>query len=335
MDTIKNVIAFFLFASLLYGCARVPEERNVDQEASFFQKVNEVPDSITAPGIVVYNLFKYQILAHAAHPYDSLLITNQVYKRHQKVWEELYAVLFNQEMFSTEAGMIAWNKELYSKQQDTIESKVNQLLEADFTQKLNYALQGLKKHTGRSPENVRLSIILAPFEGIGFGGMTNDAFVLDLLDANFDVLNMIEEGIPHELNHFIYDPTRENDPHKDTPLRLLIDEGFACYYTYKYFGGEISKAQAVEQMSTEDWQWYLDHEKEIYQACAPFFFYEGDEDPLRPLGEEMGAPATLFYWLGFRIVEAYVDKYGPDSWLDIYELPVKAVLEKSGYIDQL
>ncbi len=43
-------------------------------------------------------------------------------------------------------------------------------------------------------------------------------------------------------------PTRKY-PNTNTPLRLTIDEGFACFYTYKYFNGKISKPQAVEQMS--------------------------------------------------------------------------------------
>ncbi|MEM6376575.1 MAG: hypothetical protein AAF705_00040, partial [Bacteroidota bacterium] len=228
----KQTIGLLFLSLLLLKC----ESNSAEQAAptvSIFDQVRQLPDSISAEGIVVYNLFKYQILAHENAKYDSLLIVKNVYETHQEIWDELYAVLFNQEMFSTPEGMMAWNKQLFLEQRDTIESKVNQLLGANFTQKLNEAITNLEMLTGRTPENVRLSIILAPFMGIGFGGITNDAFIMDLLDPNFDVLNMVVEGIPHELNHFIYDPTRKDDPHKDTPLRLTIDEGFACYYTYK------------------------------------------------------------------------------------------------------
>lgn len=227
--------------------------------------------------------------------------------------------------------MIKWNKDIFQKNRDSIELRVNKLLEKNFDSVIKTNLKGIKKLTGRTPKNVRLSIILSPLDGIGFGGMENDAFILDLLTNQLDVVNMIEEGIPHEFNHFIYEPTRENDPNKDMPLRLVIDEGFACYYTYKYFNGKISKVQAVEQMTKNDWNWYVQNEKEIFNKCSQYFYNAKSGDPLRKLGKGMNAPKSLFYWLGFRIIEFYVDKHGVDSWKDVYNLPVKEVLDKSGY----
>jgi hypothetical protein len=330
MHNIKNL--FFIGITILaLGCSNAKNDKPGNTESSFFEQVEQIPDSIVVEDVVVYNLFKHQILAHKNDSFDNMMIVNNVYKRHKKIWTELYAVLFDKQMFSTESGMIDWNKRIFEEKRDSIESRVSRLISARFSEKLKSSLIGIEELTGRTPQNIRLSIILSPLEGIGFGGMENDAFILDLLDNNFNVLNMVEEGIPHELNHFIYEPTRLNDPHKDSPLRLTIDEGFACYYTYRYFDKAITKAQAVEQMTDVDWQWYLAHEKEIYEKCVPFFYYQGDEDPLRRLSKELKAPKTLFYWLGFRVVESYVQKNGEDSWLDIYELPVKDLLEKSGY----
>lgn len=323
-----SIICLFIFT---LSCSEKGKGTNENQ-ASIFEKVENVPDSIKVDDIVIYNLFKYQILANKNGSFDSALLINKVYNKQPKIWKELYGVLFDREMFTSTQGMIKWNKEIFQNKRDSIESRVNALLDSEFDSTLKKSLKGIKTLTGRTPSNIRLSIILAPVEGIGFGGMENDAFILDLLDNNFDVISMVQEGIPHEFNHFIYEPTRENDPNKDTPLRLTIDEGFACYYTYKYFDGEITKAQAVEQMTEEDWDWYLEHEKEVYNKCAPYFFYKGDEDPLRNLGNEMNAPKTLFYWLGFRIIDYYVNEHGPDSWKDIYDLTVKEVLDKSGYI---
>lgn len=313
------------------GCENSKKDWITDSDQSFFEQVEQIPDSIVVGDVVVYNLFKYQILAHQNNSFDSLMIVKQVYERHQKIWTELYGVLFDKSMFSTEAGMVSWNRRIFEERKDSIKLRVDRLMESQFDSKLKAALSGIEELTGRTPKNIRLSIILSSEEGIGFGGMENDAFILDLLDNNSDVVNMVEEGIPHELNHFIYDPTRENDPNKETPLRFTIDEGFACYYTYRYFEGRITKAQAVEQMSEEDWQWYLNHEQEVFKKCEPFFYYQGEGDPLRQLNKELDAPKTLFYWLGFRIVESYVKKHGEQSWLDVYELPVKEVLEKSGY----
>lgn len=315
---------------LTFGCNEKNKSKSVNK-LTFFDKVENVPDSIKIDDIVIYNLFKYQILAHKNNSFDSTLIINKVYNVHPKIWKELYGVLFDKEMFTTAKGMIKWNKSIFDNNRDSIESRVNTLLEIKFDSTIQANVKGIEKLTGHTPKNIRMSLILAPVDGIGFGGIEKDAFILDLLTNQLDVKNMVQEGIPHEFNHFIYEPTRDNDPDKDTPLRLTIDEGFACYYTYKYFNGKISKAQAVEQMTKKDWNWYIQNEKEIYNKCSPFFFYKGNDDPLRKLGIEMNAPKTLFYWLGFRIIDLYVNKHGPDSWKDIYDLPVKDVLEKSGY----
>ncbi len=323
------ILISFLFI-ILFGCNEKFKSKSVN-ELSFFDKVENIPDSIKIDDIVIYNLFKYQILAHKNNSYDSLLLINKVYNLHQKIWTELYGVLFAKEMFSTKQGMIEWNKKIFDNNRDSIELRVNTLLENKYDSTIRANIKGIKELTGRSPKNVRLSIILAPIDGIGFGGIENDAFILDLLTNQLNVVNMIQEGIPHEFNHFIYEPTRENDPNKNTPLRLTIDEGFACFYTYKYFNGKISKPQAVEQMTEKDWNWYLQNEKEIYNKCSAYFFYSGNDDPLRKLGNDMNAPKTLFYWLGFRIIDFYVNENGADSWKDIYDLPVKDVLEKSGY----
>lgn len=326
----KTVIPILFLLIALIACTDKDQSAS-QNKSSIFARVENVPDSIKIDDIIIYNLFKYQILAHNDNSFDSTLIINKVYNVQPKIWKDLYGVLFDSEMFTTSKGMVKWNQVIFDDKRDSIVSRVNALLDLNFDSTLKASLSGLKRLTGRTPKNIQLSIILAPVEGIGFGGIENDAFILDLLDNNFDVINMVQEGIPHEFNHFIYEPTREMDPNKDTPLRLTIDEGFACYYTYKYFDGKISKAQSVEQMTEKDWEWYLLHEKEIYTKCAQYFYYSGDEDPLRKLGDEMDAPKTLFYWLGFRIVEFYVNAHGPDSWKDIYDLSVKEVLERSQY----
>ncbi len=316
---------------LCFACREKSHVQHPNQDDSFFQQVRLIPDSIHVDDIVIYNLFKYQILAHSKNSFDSAMIVGKVYRRQPKIWNELYGILFDSVMFSTAQGMIDWNRRIFREREDSIRSRVTRLMDVRFDSALRASITGMKRLTGHTPDNVRLSIILSPMEGIGFGGIERDAFILDLIDNNFDVVEMVEEGIPHELNHFIYEPRRESDPDRDTPLRLTIDEGFACYYAYRYFDGKISKARAVEQMTEDDWSWYMHHEKEIYEKCAQHFFYQGNNDPLRNLGPELGAPKTLFYWLGFRIVEAYVERHGKDSWKDIYDLPVREVLKKSGY----
>ncbi len=107
-----NIIVSFIFL-LVLGCGKSKKTVDSKRELSLFEQVEQVPDSIVVCDIVIYNLFKYQILAHEGNSFDSLLIINKVYKRHQKIWDELYAVLFDEHMFSTEQEMIDWNRQIF------------------------------------------------------------------------------------------------------------------------------------------------------------------------------------------------------------------------------
>jgi hypothetical protein len=87
-------------------------------------------------------------------------------------------------------------------------------------------------------------------------------------------------------------------------------------------------------MTEGEWNWYLENEKKIFSELKPFFNDKSGDNPL--LRNEKyqlfpDAPQSLHYWLGFRIVESYVNKHGENSWRDIYEMNIEEVFEKSGY----
>ena len=87
-------------------------------------------------------------------------------------------------------------------------------------------------------------------------------------------------------------------------------------------------------MSEDDWNWYLENEKRIYNTLKPYFNdTSGDNPLLRNDNYNLfpEAPKTLYYWLGFRIVESYIKTYGENSWMDIYQMNVQEVLDKSKY----
>ena len=179
-----------------------------------------------------------------------------------------------------------------------------------------------------------IGILFTPFQGILFGGCENDEFCIELNYKEQEIEYTIEKGLPHELNHLAYEPLRENDPKKNTALRQTIDEGFACYFTWMFFNGQISKYEAVENMTESDWNWYLENEKEIFNKLSPFFEDESGDNPLMRNDKHQlfpNAPKTLNYWLGFRIIENYVNLNGENSWKDIYEMNVQEVLDKSEY----
>ncbi|WP_326984752.1 DUF2268 domain-containing putative Zn-dependent protease [Chryseobacterium sp. MYb264] len=310
--------------------------QKLSPENTFETNIEKLADSIKVNDIVVKNLFKYQILAHQNNTFDAEMITKKVYQPHKKLWDSCYGSIFGDEnagKFNNAEGMIEWNKTLYPKNKILFEERAQSLLNINLNKVLKTNLKKFSQLVPYQPK-ATISILYSPLTGIGFGGCNADQFALELNYENTDPEYMIEKGLPHELNHLVYEKFRTQDAHKNSALSQTIDEGFACYFTWVFFEGKIQKYEAVENMSKKDWEWFLKNEKKIFVNTKKFFDDESGNNPLLrndKLKLFPDAPKTLNYWLGFRIVQKYVDKHGADSWKDIYQLNSKEVLEKSGY----
>ncbi|TRW27508.1 hypothetical protein FMM05_02380 [Flavobacterium zepuense] len=310
--------------------------QSLKKPIAFTEKVSKLPDSIKADGITIYFAFKNQILAHQNGKYDSLTIINKVYKPHQALWDNCYGMIFGDEnasKFNTVNGMVEWNKTLYPQNKKFLDERAAIIMALNLDSLLT---TNLKKFSALVPYKpaAKMSILFTPIQGIGFGGCEADEFALELNNTDYDIKYAIEKGIPHELNHLAYEPHRKKDPLTNTALAQTIDEGFACYFTRVFFDNTITPEEAVENMTKADWDWYMQHEKEIFTKCLPYFMDESGDNPL--LRNEKfklfpDAPQSLNYWLGYRIIDFYVQKHGKDSWKDIYTMPIKEVYEKSGY----
>ncbi len=329
---IITTIGLLLF---LQSC-KEKEKTEQNTPMSFIDQLEKVSDSTKVGGIVIKNLFKSQILAHKESKYDSLMIIEKVYKPHNELWDNCYGMIFGEEnasKFNTEHGMIAWNKELYPKNKMFFDERAKKLIDMNLDSILTVNLNKFDKLVPYKVEST-ISILFTPITGIIFGGCDNDQFCIELNYKDHEIDYTIEKGIPHELNHLAYDPLREDDPKKNTALRQTIDEGFACYFTWIFFNKETPKHEAVENMTEKDWNWYVKNEKRIYRELNQYFDDESGDNPLLRNDKIQlfkDAPKSLNYWLGFRIVEMYVEKNGTDSWKDIYQLNVQDVLDKSGY----
>ncbi len=334
-NTLQILTLVILFGIL--SCIKKTSKRKIlPPKLTYIEKIKKIPDSINVQGITIKNLFKNQILAHKGTEYDSTMIIEKVYKPHQSLWDNCYGMIFGKEnsyKFRTTIGMVEWNKTLYPKNKTFFDQRAETLI----NMKLDSVLENnLIKFSRLVPHKVEstISIIFTPLTGILFGGCDNDQFCIELNYKDQNIEYTIEKGIPHELNHLAYEPFRENDPKKNSALRQTIDEGFACYFTWVFFDGQISKHEAVENMTENDWNWYVEHEKQLFTELEQYFDDESGNNPLLrndKLRLFKDAPKSLNYWLGFRIIEKYVEKNGTDSWKDIYELNIEDVLEKSGY----
>ena len=305
-------------------------------ESEYIEKIKNLSDSISIQEITIKNLFKSQILAHQGNEYDSLMIIEKVYQPHQSLWDNCYGMIFgeeNRDKFKTTKGMIEWNRTLYPENNTFFDQRAEMLIYMKLDSVLENNLTKFNQLVTHKVEST-ISILFTPITGILFGGCDNDQFSIELNYKEQDIVYTIEKGIPHELNHLAYETFRENDPKKNSALRQTIDEGFACYFTWVFFDGQISKQEAVENMNESDWNWYLEHEKQLFNELKQYFDDESGDNPLLrndKLQLFKNAPKSLNYRLGFRIIEKYVEKNGADSWKDIYELNVENVLGQSGY----
>ncbi len=325
-------ICLIIILCLLFSCSVRPlADKTLD-----YRKLEKIPDSVNVENIVIKNLFKYQLLAHKDQQYDSARIVKNVYLPHKKLWDSCYAMIFGDEnahLFNTPAGMIRWNKTLYEKNKSQLEDRASILLNTDTKKLFKKTLTQFNELVPYQPK-AKISLIFTPLTGISFGGCNDEQFALELNNKSVDILYSLEKGLPHELNHMVYEHFRKADPDRNTALSQTIDEGFACYFTYIFFDRTMEKYEAVENMTKENWNWYIKNEKDIFTKLKPYFSDASGNNPLLRNDRHQlfpDAPKSMNYWLGFRIIEKYTEKNGPASWKDIYQLTAKEVLEKSGY----
>jgi hypothetical protein len=88
----------------------------------------------------------------------------------------------------------------------------------------------------------------------------------------------------------------------------------------------------------------FEREKEIFQTLesylfknetegCPVFRHCGRSYECEPIIENLPEDIVdnVCYFIGFRIIQKYVEKYGENAWKDIFKIPLKDFYEKSRY----
>jgi hypothetical protein len=214
-----------------------------------------------------------------------------------------------------------------------IHRRMGPLLAASLDRRFTEGVAWIDSATGRRPAGTWY-IVFGPgwtdMGGLGDIGMVAD-FTRMVPDST-----AIAALLPHELTHQVQGASAAHtaDPDAGTVLDRVVGEGFASYVAWVYAGGERTPAQALGY-SDDEWEWALAHEGTLFAAVRPMLASreraDGDRVSARSAQLIDGAPGAAGYFLGFRIVEAYVASRGADAWKEIYDLPVALVLERSGY----
>lgn len=167
--------------------------------------------------------------------------------------------------------------------------------------------------------------------GQGIGDMGGNA---RFMWANFPVIGQKESfvfNLPHEFHHMVFFKTNKSE---NNLLRYIIDEGIACYVNEIYWKNEYSSAEII-LFENKDWKWALKNEKRIFEFAKQDLSSKDYEviNKYHSWGESIweDAPYRLAYFIGYRIIKAYIEKYGEESLKDLYTMDCKQILDKSDY----
>lgn len=195
---------------------------------------------------------------------------------------------------------------------------------------------GMIRLTGHSPKGkwyLLYGPALANLGGVGDGIM----FVDFAFPENKDLSTVIN-WFPHELNHQIYSNTSKDSIHN--VLARCIDEGFAVYVNKLYWNNiEKNKDYSLAMSLSYSNQELKAAEKEMSFILSLFKEQYLSED--RDIIDKFGArnvklkdnlPGAIGYFIGYKIVESYVNLYGEESWRDVYNLTFEELLDKSEFL---
>jgi hypothetical protein len=213
-----------------------------------------------------------------------------------------------------------------------IHARVEKALGLDLDGLFGDAVEWLERTTARRPTG-RWYILFGP-GWANMGGLRDGRMFVDFSNMSPD-RDEIVGILPHELAHQIHNASAPSDPDRDTVLGRIISEGLACYVAWVHASGQRSPAWAVSYQERE-WDWAIEHEDALWEAASAILTSRerADTDRVSHRGRQLipGSPGAAGYFLGLRIVEAYVAARGPDAWQEIFDLPVAEVLARSGYV---
>lgn len=161
------------------------------------------------------------------------------------------------------------------------------------------------------------------------GGLGNDRMVLDLFGlSTTEPIEDVRRTLPHELNHLIFDKTRTPEEW-GTLLHRMLDEGFASFVADQYWGPEFTGREALGY-SVAEWTWAIEHESTLWAQARTELNSKDRKvlDTFSSAGTRIadGAPGKIGYFLGYRIVDDFVQRNGPESWRKLYDMRLADIL---------
>ena len=164
------------------------------------------------------------------------------------------------------------------------------------------------------------------------GGIGDYAMFIDLAHESNTSNEKILKMIPHELTHQIM--TNVNITKDNSAINIIIGEGFAVYMNQLYWKEKYSLNENLGY-SKEELSSCLNNNSIILK-----FFNENkfssDSSIInifrnRSKKIDSSLPGAIGYYIGYKIIESYVKKYGKNSWKDIFTKSPKTIYELSDF----
>jgi hypothetical protein len=253
---------------------------------------------------------------------DTLLV-DSIFNMHPDFWK---GYLMNDSIFRL------WTNQYQYPQLDSLNKKADLLGLDSLGIKFQKIAGETARFTGRDPKG-KWFIIWGP-AAANLGGFNDGTMFVDLAHYSNASLDDILESVPHEINHQIYSQTCPDTTY--SVIKRIVDEGFACYVSHKFYGGKQTVAESL-YYTEEDYEFCKAHEQEIVQTIADVYtstdLTKIDSFGNRGIRLEDNYPTAIGYFIGLRIVEEYVSRHGSNSWKEIYDLTPEQVLHKSGILN--
>jgi uncharacterized protein YjaZ len=142
----------------------------------------------------------------------------------------------------------------------------------------------------------------------------------------------IDGILVHELTHQLHD--ERSDENKGNVLERIVAEGLASYVNCVSQRSRKKPASCVAY-SNKEWRWAMENEDALKRFIKPILMSKQRADiesvanrRAYPIDD---GPSAIGYFIGYRIVQSYVDKHGQSTWKDLISMPVSEVLRKSNY----
>jgi uncharacterized protein YjaZ len=154
--------------------------------------------------------------------------------------------------------------------------------------------------------------------------------LIDLLNnkVNYEHIRL---SLPHEFNHQILIAAKSSDTLAMSGFGAFMNEGMAEYIKY-IFWEKFYSPQQVLGYSDNEYRWCIENEDKIKNDAQKLYLSRNWEEIKKYLLADSkvydDGPSRLGYFVGFRICQKYVSKYGKDAWKDFYKLPFIEIINR-------